>query len=188
MYGDDLIRQYGKLLTINRTPSVTAYVYLKPGSGDNPQRRYNFTEALAQSGKTIVAGEVLQDGTTYYLVANAEVLAEGSTERARKLLLLTCNGSVTVKKPNAAGSGWTTVASNVRCLITKARLDIPNDEVAYGERNRSNQPIIYVYMAASVGLTASCIIVDGTRNLKILDDVMPYLAGGIVEAQAVLDT
>ncbi len=180
-----LIQKYGQALTIKRLVDVTTRGYIKSTKLNDVQARFNFSDLIARADSTIVAGDVLYDGTTYYLVAQVGPAAKGGVTQYLAGLLLTCNASVTIQK--VAAGAFTTVKANVRCLITKSRLATPDDETGYRDRTRGNQAVNYIYMAASEGLLPSHFIVDGSRSLKVLNEISPYMAGGIVEAQAVIE-
>lgn len=182
---DPKIERYGKALTVVRSPTVATYGIIRPNTGKDIQDRSNFFDAFLKYASALVPGEQVLDGTTYYLTAQADNVMKGAAGLYIKALLLKCNASVTISK--LSSGSWTTVTSAVKCLITKAALRIPNDEAAYRERVRGSQDINYVYMAATQELYGGYSIADGTKTLKVLDSISPYLGSGIVEAQAILE-
>jgi hypothetical protein len=182
-----LIRKYGVALTIQRTPTVTIYGNIKGASSNDIQSGY-FAELIATVPTVLLAdGEVIYDGSAYYLVVNVTKGTKNGVTQYLKSRLLLCNASVTIKKVATGAGSFSTVSSGVKCLITKGGGVLQDDEIAYRERMRGDQSINYVYMAASAGLLPAHYITDGSRTLKVLNDISPYMAGGIIEAQAIVE-
>jgi len=183
-----LIRKYGVPLTIQRTPTTTIYGNIKGSTSNNVEDRYNFSELIGTLCTPLLTdGEVIYDsyGLRYFLAVDIIQGMKNGVTQYVKALLLRCNSTVTIQK--LVNGVLTTVTANVHCLITKSRFRLPEDESMYRERAGGIQQMNFIYMAASAGLLPIHYINDGTRSLKVLDNISPYTAGGIIEAQAVLE-
>jgi hypothetical protein len=181
-----MLTKYGQSLTVQRSPAVSTTGYLKGVESSDVQTRNNLMDFFVVADSNVVSGEVISDGTDYYLVVDANPVIKGDETLLIKGMVMKCNASVTIKK--LTGGAWATVKSAVKCLITKSKLNLPDDEAGYRNKARGNQQINYVYMSASEELQGIHYIEDGSRTLKVLNDISPYIAGGVVEAQAILET
>jgi hypothetical protein len=177
---NSLIERYGKSLNILRTATVQTKGYIRAHDTNDSQ-----ADLIARYDSALVAGEAIQDGSDYYLTAQVSNVGKGSSNGYKKGILLICNASVTTQA--LVSGAYATVASAVHCLITKQRMTMPSDEALYREGPRSNEQVNYVYLSSAVVIGDGYYLLDGTRKLKILGEVSPYVWPGILEAQAILE-
>lgn len=182
---DALIEKYGRSLSILRTATVSTHGYLSDNTSMDVQSRAMFADLVVKYGSGLLAGEVIQDGSDYYLVAYVTDVGQRTGDGYKKALLLKCNATVTIQK--LSSGAFVNVATGVHCVISKTMMSLPNDESRYRDRARGSQRINYVYLSSDEDLEGGYYIIDGSRTLKALDDISPYLTGGIIEAQAILE-
>jgi hypothetical protein len=182
---ESMMKKYGIALTIERTVPYSTFGVIEYIKRINIQDRFNLSQITILPESNLQAGEIIFDGTYYYLSADIRLVRVGTKTLAIKGILLTCNASVQIS--NYVSGTLTKVVDGVKCLITKSSIGTSND-VAQIESGAGQQEVNYVYMAASVGLDSSHYLTDGSRLLKVMDGISPYMAAGIVEARATLET
>lgn len=183
---DLLIKKYSKSLTLKRASGdVGTFGYIVSTKLNDIQNRSNLYDLIIVSDSGIVVGDVVYDGSRYYLtVTVADKTKQGNTAYIA-CMLLHCNVSVDIKR--YVGGILTTVKSGVRCLLTKSRLDTLDDDAVYRkDRARGDQPVTYIYMSSTETLKKGDLIVDGSISLKVLNDLSLYTVKGLIEAQGVI--
>lgn len=99
------------------------------------------------------------------------------------------NATVTVQRLRIIenSKSLVTIATDVRCIIVpQKRYSQLDEDTIY--RDKGGETTSYnVYFASTEDVKPGDIINDGTTNLRLLNDVEPYIAGGLIIAPAVIE-
>lgn len=181
---DSVIKQYGSTLTIKGTTDVDTFGLISATKLNDVQNRHNIYDLITLSDSAIESGDVIYDGSRYFIVVTTEDHPYMGSIAYRSRMLLLCNASLTIQR--YVDNILTTIKTSIHCMITKSRLSALDDDRLIRDSLTGKQEINYIYLSAGEDLQGNDFIVDGTRTLKILNDISPYVTQGILEAQATL--
>uniref|UniRef100_A0A6H1Z8U1 Uncharacterized protein n=1 Tax=viral metagenome TaxID=1070528 RepID=A0A6H1Z8U1_9ZZZZ len=183
MYTESIIRRLGKSYTkVGSAMNTTFYGIIQGTKTSDIQNRHNIFEVIPDL--TLDKGDIIRDGSRYYLVVTAEDhVYQGGTEYSSNMLLF-CNVNAIIKR--YVNSVLTTIKSDVRCVVSKSRLVTADDDRLYQDRFYSGiEPINFAYMSADEPIQKDDIIIDGSRTLRVLNDISPYIISDVVELQVI---
>lgn len=191
---DETIRIAGRSTTIVRDAgNVGTFMYSdKTGLiiGKRKSEPYFDYEVAAwlPSDSTVVSGDLILQGSTYYLVMSVDQDYIGDDLQRYSCMLYECNSVVSLYSYNDISRQHDTlVKAGVNCLITQVRASAQKEDknIAIKGYGGKRQPFQY-FMRDSEGLTNISTIVDqDNRSFKVNKQFDIFIADGIVQTQVI---
>ena len=192
---DETIRLSGRIVTIVRAAgNVTTYMAAAELGNlvgkRKPDPFYDYEVGMIfPSDSTIVEGDLILEGSIYYLAMSVSPTYLGADLQYYHGMLYKCNSVISIygydsvtKKPDDL------IKADVQCLITQVRAQSQDEDKNIVDRNyRGKLKPFQIFMRYTEGLTNVSAIVDqDSRRFRVNKQFDVFVASGIVQAQVIL--
>ena len=180
-----LLTGAGKTLTIIRAGgNKTVILYIKAKLKAAALYAREFLAEYEDDG--LQEGDLLQDGSDYYLVPALQKIDVDVSQAIFKGFLYKCNSVVTVRQYNSGTKEYEDLTTDVNCLITDTLFSGDEDRNTIMRRGtyRGRDIYYFLYIQSVSGFTKKTPVVDAMgRQFKVIDEMNPFFASGIIEAR-----
>lgn len=187
---DDTIKMAGRPITILRAAGNLSSFFWNGTfnrKGLEPPRSYE-RFFLIPSDSGIVTGDLIQDGTDFYLVMSLSREGEFGETWAFQGTLFKTNSVVSLNKYATGTQIFSQTKTGVNCLITRAHaFRGAEDDMAVLSSRSGRGSLWTLYARTSEGIDKGHTITDqDARDWRVTADSDPSLAGGIFTADIML--
>jgi hypothetical protein len=190
---DEEIKIAGNVVEVIRTntPNYTTHMYYGHLGRVAGKYRANPNE-IHQAGyylptdSGVESGELLYDGTSYYLVASIIPVIMYGTVACYRGMLYMCNQTISIYAYNSTTKMQDSLVSeNIPCLITQGRnFGAGDDKSLMIDEYKGKQFPFDLYLQESSGLTRECRIITADGNkFKVQNDFDIFYSGGLIKTQ-----